>query len=542
MIEREIKMRVPLGRRKPLLEAIARPPAKVQRVALVARYYDTPERLLAGNGVALRLRREGRRWVQTLKMPGADAFTRFEHEVPRPDATLDLAAHAGTAGGERLAALLAGSREPLGIRYETDIRRVVRRIRTRGAVVELAFDSGAILAFEQALPVCELEIELVSGSYEAMLALTGRWRERFGLIVDPRSKAERGDRLADGVDAPPPRKAKPPRFAAGASAREALKAAVDECLDQVMRNAIELADGGGRERSGRPIVEGAEYVHQVRVGLRRLRSALRTFRGWVEAPPVEIEQGARRLFGRLSGSRDRDVVREEIVPLLERAGAPSLALPAQADAADAGEVLRSADAQGFLMDCIAWSARLAASPAEPPARTSAPQPAVEGAGAAAPAEGFEAGTPDEPAPGPLVSRAPSPAEPLDRLAARRLRKWHRALVEDGRRFASLDVASRHRLRKRSKRQRYAVEFLAPLFRPKRVRDYVAALSKVQDALGELNDLSMAADLYRPALEADPKLWFVLGWLSARGEAVAERAQRALDEFAKVEEPWRSRRS
>ncbi|MES3014122.1 MAG: CYTH domain-containing protein, partial [Pseudomonadota bacterium] len=169
-------------------------------------YHDTPERALAAAGLALRLRREGRQWVQTLKGAGDDGLTRAEHNVPRGSAAampaIEPALHAGTQVGDRLIALL-GASPNLQTLYRTDIRRRSRALPVRapgraGSRVELAFDLGRIVAGESAIDVCELEIELLAGAPLAVIDTARRWLPRFGLWLDGRSKAERGDLLARG--------------------------------------------------------------------------------------------------------------------------------------------------------------------------------------------------------------------------------------------------------------------------------------------------------------------------------------------------------
>jgi len=81
------------------------------------------------------------------------------------------------------------------------------------------------------------------------------------------------------------------------------------------------------------------------------------------------------------------------------------------------------------------------------------------------------------------------------LAAKRLRRWHERVIAPAEQFGRLGEAQRHALRKRAKRLRYAVEFCAALFEPKRVRRYLKQLSALQDVLGELNDLAVARSVY-----------------------------------------------
>src|SRR5258706_3426716 len=105
MQEIELKFQVPAARRAAVDAAVAGP-AKAPRMRLQAAYFDTSDHVLAKAGLALRIRREGRRVVQTLKGLGEDGLTRAEHNVDLPpgrdpEGLADPALHAGTPVGER---------------------------------------------------------------------------------------------------------------------------------------------------------------------------------------------------------------------------------------------------------------------------------------------------------------------------------------------------------------------------------------------------------------------------------------------------------
>ncbi len=525
-VEFELKFLVPRAARAAVRAALGERDAALETRHLVARYFDTSDRRLARAGLSLRLRREGRRWVQTLKAGGEMALARFEHEVPRPDATVDVTAHAGTSAGDRMAGLLADG-APLQQRYGTDMRRTLRRLRTRGAVVELAFDQGRIGADDRTLRVCELEFELISGSPAALLALAERWRARLGLVVDARSKAERGDALADGRAPAGGRRALPVTLRRKVEVAEAWRIVLDECIAQVLANAIGLTLPVGVEADAASVVDRADLVHQLRIGLRRLRSALRLFRGWVEPVPEAIEAGARELFRALGALRDQDVLAQAIEPALQRAGAPAprdaataaaaeaATLPAAASAAaapptrlrgsastradDACLLIAADPTQRWLLALLAWRSALG----------TAADAASIAPGRASTADGRRA------------------TEPLAALARRRLARWQRALTDQASNFAQLDEASLHALRKRAKRLRYASEFVESLFPRKETRRFVERLQAVQQALGELGDLGLAARRYGREAGAQPRDWFALGWLSARREVVTTQAAAAL---------------
>ena len=80
MVEIELKFQVPEAARRAVDAGVAAGDSR--RTRLQAIYFDTPDRRLAAADIALRLRKEGRRWVQTLKAAGPNAMQRFEHNVP----------------------------------------------------------------------------------------------------------------------------------------------------------------------------------------------------------------------------------------------------------------------------------------------------------------------------------------------------------------------------------------------------------------------------------------------------------------------------
>ena len=136
MVEIELKLQVPQSARRAVEAAVAAPGAR--RLHLQATYFDTADRRLAAAGLALRIRKEGRRRVQALKGPGADAMQRMEHEVELPlaaGAVPDPARHAATPCGERLAAALAprdgeAAAPVLEAQFRTDVWRRKRILRT----------------------------------------------------------------------------------------------------------------------------------------------------------------------------------------------------------------------------------------------------------------------------------------------------------------------------------------------------------------------------------------------------------------------------
>ena len=495
--EIELKFQIPAARLAALRRAVATRSAAVS--ALKAAYFDTAGAHLSAARMALRLRQEQGVWVQTLKAEGVGPMHRLEHNVSVPGADrppLDPRRHQGSEAGERLQHLLTKAGQPaLREVYATEVQRTHRVVRSAGARIELALDQGCIMAAGRKLPVCEVEFELLDGDPQALLALAGRWVERFGLVLDVRSKSERGHWLAAGHALPPPATGGPGR----APAKPALPAMLAQALGLVLAHASAWAG----EPADAADLPAPEHLHQLRVGLRRLRSVLRVFAA--QAPPAAtaLVPALGRLFDQLGATRDRDVMAEGLWPALQAAGAPLVALPAPPVPADALAPLLRAPATQQL-----WLALLAA--------CQAPAVAVSPAG-------------DCPVAEPAGRLCVSLSLPLARLL--------RQVQKDGLRFAALDDPARHRLRRRIKRLRYAIEASAALWPARRAARCLAALERAQGPLGDYNDTVVALQAYQAHAAVDPRAWFAVGWLAARRAALTAPCMQALTRLSAVRSPF-----
>ena len=501
--EIELKFRIPAARLAALRRAVAT--ARAVREPLAAVYFDTPGEDLARARVALRLRREGARWVQTLKAEGASAMHRLEHNAALDDAgdqppPLDLARHAGSAAGQALQQLLAAAGDPpLRPRYATDVQRTRRVLHTGGARIELALDEGELRSGEARLPIREIEFELLDGPLDALLALAGRWAARFDLVLDVRSKSERGHLLASGRAASPPARARPQPGPVPATPAAAVAAMLAAALRPALANASVLADPD----TAAAVAGDPEYLHQLRVALRRLRSLLRLWGPLAPGGAAALAPALATLFGALGGARDDDVLRTALQPALQAAGAPPLAWPPAAGAQDGVGAALAAPATQRL-----WLGLLGACHALPDA------------GRGEPAE---------------VGQASDALREALRPALRRL--W-RQVRREAAHPAALDDDARHRLRRRIKRLRYGTEFSAALWPARRVAGLLAALQAAQDALGEDHDALYAQQRCRALAAAEPTAWFAVGWLAARRQALAPAWAAALAELAAQRAPWR----
>lgn len=520
MSEQELKLHVPNQRFSGVEKALRR--GTVTSMRLRAQYFDTPEGDLAGAGVALRLRLEGRRWVQTLKMPGAHHLEKIEINTPRSGPSLDLAALNDTPAAK----IIAKHGQNLAMVYETDVRRLFRRIRTAAGVIEVALDQGHIEAGALRLPVSEIEFELVSGQPQAMFLLGLKWLSTHGLILDLRSKAERGTRLAalanrlgqlgeleDAASAAARAKAVAsfwaPRGAGSIKLRrdmtseQALAAVTMECLEQMARNAAVLCeiDTAEHYRAGNP-----EHTHQLRVGIRRLRSAWSLFQKLAPLPPEPWRQELKTHFAGLGSARDDDVLRDTVMPALSAAGQPPLQFERPSDEDPSMSITQSVAFQRWLVELLAWTIG-----AHPLQADVASEQAHHG--------------------------KPRDATDLHATLGKQLYKWHKRVLTDGLQFEKLPIEAKHDLRKRAKRLRYGLQFSESLLPDKKLKNYRRSLAKVQDILGEMNDLYVAQEKFEHLRDQQPSAWFAVGWIASRLAVLGKQAQKAFRDLQKADHFW-----
>jgi inorganic triphosphatase YgiF len=485
-------------------------PATTKRLNTV--YYDTEERALSKAGVSLRVRKDGDIYVQTVKdaSSGALASERHEYECETSSFVPDLERIPDEAVRERLRTIAGGA--AWGPMIETEILRTTRFVKSpSGDSVELAVDHGEIRTLvngRSVLPVNELELELKEGAPAALYEIARLLSRKAPLTVATESKAERGFRAIEG-EAICAHKAGRTDLAPDCTAEQAFQATLLHCLRHIARNTPAVAEAR--------LPEG---VHQIRVGLRRLRAALSAFDGAFRVRRLESLRGSAKTLADIFGStRELDVFATELLTPVEQAakkpGLPQLRLILEELRRESWnrsvELVKSDDFTGFLLDLAsaietrAW--REAASNAQVTA--------------------FE--------------------RPARELAAETIEKKLKQAVKRARHLASLNIQERHRLRIALKKLRYSAEFFAPIFPAKPVSAFLDRLSKLQDLFGALNDSATVEVILRRITEhagerSSPELLeaaaFVDGWHQSRIEPTWDKAKKRWKTFTKTEPFWK----
>lgn len=480
MIEREVKLSAWPAFRLPDLDGVADGARTVRRetIDLDATYLDTPDLRLGRRGITLRHRRRGPHEIWTLKLPaGASGL---EGGLARDE--IDVPAPAGDVP-EHLVLLVAAHVRTQSLRKVARLMTVRRRTLVKDAdgvvVAEIDDDEVSVMdGGRVAARFREIEVEIApDAEAEVAVAVVERLRQAGAEPACARPKVARavGPRFLDPPEAAVAPLPDEPRAADVVTA--AIRSAVGRILDHHAMAVL------GNDPEG---------VHQMRVGARRLRSDLRTFRPLLDRAETDPLRPELRWLGTVLGDvRDPDVLEGRL-----RTAAARALQPSEASAVDG--VLTSLAAE----------------------REAAVDRLHEVLGAERYLELLDRLVALGDAP-PLTAAASDPAG--DVLPALVRKPWTRLRTEVADLDAEVPDAALHEIRKRAKGVRYAAEAVVPAV-GKPAKRAAKGVARVQTVLGDHQDTVVAEEWLRRAAvdNADPEPAFVIGALVAD-----QRAERAI---------------
>lgn len=152
-------------------------------------YFDTPEGELNRQRVALRIRRSGAEYVQTLKTKGSASHglhDRQEWDWPLTSTELDIQALASSPVAD------VAVKATLRPAFSTDFERLAWLWREGGQCVEIALDRGEVQSNSAVMAISEVELELKTGTVSGLIALAQALSRICPVFLNPVSKAELG--------------------------------------------------------------------------------------------------------------------------------------------------------------------------------------------------------------------------------------------------------------------------------------------------------------------------------------------------------------
>lgn len=167
-------------------------------------YFDTPKAELAAHACALRIRKHGEGFEQTLKLSGtsdAGVMSRHEWNWPLEPTSSEPELNSAHLHDDALAQYW-----PRDIRisqlkpaFDTHFTRTTWLWHEDDWTCEVVIDHGQVVANERSMALCELEIELKNGQPECLWQVAQELCQQAPLWLSTISKAERGYQLA-GMD------------------------------------------------------------------------------------------------------------------------------------------------------------------------------------------------------------------------------------------------------------------------------------------------------------------------------------------------------
>lgn len=457
-------------RHHPLLKKYGVSPPHVLDMSDI--YFDTAELNLCRCGAGLRVRKVGRDWIQTIKGGGSvegGLHKRHEWEShvigPRPDlAVLREQVDHTTEWGQVLHSPIV--EDHLLRIFTTKVKRTVWALHLpHGDEVELVLDQGNIEYGSKKTPISEIELELKSGDAIQLFDLALALQQDIPMHIGNQSKAERGYALY----APQPSeavKAEPLSLSKSMTIEQAFQSIAINCMAQIQGNANSVA-----------YEQDVESLHQMRVGLRRLRSALSLFRGVIQ-PPETLQQELDWLAAELGAARDWDVMAystlstfTEVLPghtFFEDIKLAAIA-KAQQKHETVSACINSQRYTRLILSFMRWV--LGSNWRE----TATPQMHKK-----------------------LATR-------LTKFSHNILHHHQERLHKHGKKLHDASPKQRHQTRIAAKKLRYATEFFQSLYPAKWLKPYVKALENLQDELGRLNDATVADRLLQELEKEQPNI-------------------------------------
>lgn len=478
MLEVELKFQIPETRRNALLKALDA--KKSTTIQLNAKYFDTPDRQLAQHGVALRQRREGTHWLQTLKAAGKNHLERFEHnhdfgEIdPAPELDLNIYAEHDEAQ-HILNRALNTEHAALELQFETDIQRLYRVIELDGSQIEVSLDRGEVKSQQGQQAVHEIEFELKQGSIQTLLNFCFEWVKKYQLWLDVRTKAEIGQLLATNKTVSPARHSRDFQLSKKDSAEYNLRLLIAQQLQHLLPNIAAISAG----------VAEQEHLDQAELALEHLYLTTHLFADWSSDISEKWDYQLQAFQQQFENLKHFQHMQHSLGAFLQN---PNTASSLEKDILYAKEKLnnlvKSTLNVHHFLELLIFS---------------------------------------------LAPSSSTSNHDLKWYAQNTLQKQYKQLQDSLAQANIADLSSLDLLCQQIKALKFSFPILTSVYDVKNLQKYSKALNDAQLAAKEYQVLSRSA-VYIQQTELEASDWFVLGWLTAKQEVYAEKLLQATEQF------------
>lgn len=446
-----------------------------QQQPLYNTYFDTPERDFLKNGIGMRVRRKSDGWVQTVKSQGQvvnGLHQREEWEVPLPNEEPDLSQVPDKFW--RNYNISKKQRKNIVPIFTTDFVRTTWNLYPDDThCIEVALDLGEVRADATSLPLHEVELELKAGTAQALYQIALELQESIPLTIENHSKAQRGYSLS-GHNELRYYKAGQLDLQPDMTVEIAFSVIAWACLEHLQLNEDMVLFG-----------EDIEGVHQMRVAIRRLRSALSVFTPIIpKSSHLPLREELRYVGQVLGEARDWDVFALNLQQLQQYA--PDAPLQGLRD------IVQKRQQQAYVIVrevlCTPRYSRLLLRMGHWLSHQTWQKDMNK-------------------------NQLRALNQPVGEFAAQLMEKHYRRVCKRGKKLMALSNEKRHEFRIDVKKMGYGTRFFTGLYTGKTSQNFVKNLTMLQDELGILNDTAVARDLLNRAELSpnDPARHFLMGW-------------------------------
>lgn len=465
---------------------------KPQQHRLQSIYFDSNTFQLEHRGIALRIRRVGKQWIQTVKAESQSGGS-LTHR-PEWETTVKKGGHPdfSVLPAEALELLKDIDLKQIAPIFVTEFKRSTWTLKDGDNEAEIALDVGKITVNHLQRDICEVEFELKSGSAEFLFDLAGQLLQHAPLFIESRSKAERGYLLA-GVGNSKPVKAIPVKFDSNNSISDVYCLIIRNALTQLLGNIPGYFEH----------IEDPEYLHQIRVALRRIRTGVSLIQT-IGQPIPSWNKALRKLMQTLNEARDWDVLEQEVLPDILGKMAPL-----------SEEPIDQATSKSIQTEAI--TVRKLTQKKLHKTEFTELILAIEHH---------------------LLTVSSKVQEPV---LEQNVRQWGAKILEDCwqllhqccQGLTAQTTAERHRARIAAKKMRYATDTLFSAFDIRNAKRFIEMLANLQDELGYTNDRRVAQQLLQQLAKTNKSIAFDLGRITYALQIETQQQEK------KPSEAWRS---